>query len=124
MRRRKQILLIGKSERDLMAFSYALNTKAWGQCVYAIDAPSACEALRSLKVDVVVVYGDESWVPVIRKSQSDCRLLLIEAGPEATHADVRISMEATTGEIVEMLRILCARKRGPKPRGDRSCAYI
>ncbi len=117
MRPRKQILLIGKSERDLMAFSYALNTKAWGQCVYAIDAPSACQVLRSSKLDVVVVYGDESWVPVIRKAQPDCRIMVLEHGTVSTHADVRLSVEASPGEIIAMLRILCARKRGPKPGG-------
>ena len=117
MRPSKQILLIGKNERDLMALSYVLNTKSWGQCVYAIDTPSTREALRSLKVDVVVVYGDESWVPVIRKAQPDCRIMVLEHGTVSTHADVRLSVEASPGEIIEMLRILCARKRGPKPGG-------
>ncbi len=97
-----------------MAFSYALNTKAWGQCVYAIDDPSACQGLRSLKLDVVVVYGDESWLPVIRNAQPNCRILLVEPGTESTHADVRLSGEATASEIIEMLRVMCSRKRGPK----------
>lgn len=114
MRPRKQILLIGTNERELMALAYALNTKSWSRCDYAIDTPSAREVLRGAKYDLAVIHGDDSWVQVIRKKQPECRILMVETTSETTHADVRLSGESSTGEIIEMMRIMCSRKRGPK----------
>lgn len=120
MKPRKRVLLIGTFERDVLALSYVLNSKPWCACNAVTPERPLRDHLRRRHYDAALIFADVGAIPAIRAKHPGCRILIVgPADPTEGYADAQIRNPEGNAEIIEMLRILCARKRGPKPRGER-----
>ncbi len=118
MRPRKRVILIGTYERDVLALSCVLNSKPWCACSPVTPERPLRDHLRRRHYDAALIFGDAGAIPAIRAKHPGCHILLV--GPEEPtegYADAQIRNPEGNAEIIEMLRILSARKRGPKPGG-------
>lgn len=120
MSRPKRNVLICGSERVIEPYriTFVLNTKKWCECRCSTSAQET-EALLSAHIfDAAVVLGVPSRIDAIESTQSECKMLFVQTPGRPCRdvvADVVLDANYRTEEIVEILRVLCARKRGPKP---------
>jgi two-component system response regulator CpxR len=132
MRPRKVVLCVTPSEQKLSIQTFVMGT--WGYCV--LGALSAGDALRILQeaepgtIDLMIMT-----LPVIRadelleaavEAQPEIHTLAISATPDQDHnckADVFLPEAFSfSSELHERMRILAARKRGPKKKPVASIA--
>lgn len=117
MRPRKKVLLIGPSELDVLALAYVLNSKGWCACSAVTAAKPLASHLRSTQFDAALIFGASDSIRMLRRRQRECRVMVVGAVPDAgCVADVQVLRVENNAEIIEMLRILTARKRGPTPK--------
>jgi two-component system response regulator CpxR len=129
--RPKKIVLIADADADRVS-RLTLVLETWGYRVErAMDAPAALAAMDRLKTamrrpDVLIVdaelFGAENLVSQGRELQPEMRSLMLgfRSGPELVQTVANVflpRMMCTPTEICERLRVLCLRKRGPKPAG-------
>ncbi len=117
-RPKRKILICGDRVVEVSRLTFVLNTKLWCECRFATSQTETETLLRSHVFDAALILGVEPTIQTVLAAQPECKILFVQPpGTLLSHvcAEVVLDSDYRTEEIVEILRVLCARKRGPKP---------
>lgn len=133
MRPRRHLLLFCEDEHRASDLLFALQTRLYRVSLCADTAAAAALALSAEPpIDCVLVLR----TPSLNPQQTDALLAQLDRNPVVAARVVEIAPVGNTaasalhrrvpaGEriaLFETIRLVCARKRGPKPIRDRSAA--
>jgi CheY-like chemotaxis protein len=129
MRPKKTILCVDDNEQGLAVRKFLLETRGY-RVVTAISAHDAIEILRNSAIDLVLgdlimpqMDGNE-MVQRMKEIAPDVPMMLlsgtVKAFDRANHADAFLPKGACSPvELLERIRVMIARKRGPKKAATR-----
>jgi DNA-binding response OmpR family regulator len=124
MRPKKIILYTSASETDMSTMKYML----WTNGYRALTAANEKEALVVLEKDIALVLVDfnmglTSGNEIVKKLKAIAPLVpmvllgdVYKMARESHNADAGLSKKLPTIELLERIKVMVARKRGPKPR--------
>jgi two-component system response regulator CpxR len=124
MRPRKVILCIDDNEQDLSVLSFMLSTNGY-RVIAAVAPEEAIEIFATSQVDLVVV---DLVMPQMNGAQLVKRLkqmgghvpMILLGDPQAMNAEIHAAdamlakKNCSPLELLERIRIMSARKRGPR----------
>jgi CheY-like chemotaxis protein len=129
MRPKKIILCVDDNEQGLEVRKFLLETRGY-RVVTAVSARDAIEVLRTGGIDLVLgdlimpqMDGNE-MVHRMKEIAPEVPMILlsgtVKAFDRASHADAFLPKGACSpGELLERVRVMIARKRGPKKTVNR-----
>ena len=124
MRPKKTILCVDNNEQSLSVRKFMLETRGY-RVITALDAHDAIERFQASSIDLVLsdlilpqMDGNE-MIRRLKGLQSDVPMILmsgtVKAYERASNADAFLPKGACSPvEVLERIRIMIARKRGPK----------
>ena len=115
---KRKILICGERVIEAYRLTFVLNTKYWCECRCSTSVNETEVLLGAHIFDAAVILGIAPHIHAIESTQSECKILFVRPpGRMLSHvcAEVVLDADYRTEEIVEILRVLCSRKRGPKP---------
>jgi CheY-like chemotaxis protein len=124
MRPRKIILCIDSSERALAVRSFLLETRGF-RVVAASSAQQAMEILTTQHVDLVLAelrmphLDGDSLIGQLKQLMPELPMILtsdtVRTGERSHQADVFLGKgNSSPAELIERIRVMSARKRGPR----------
>ena len=121
MRPPKKILLVASDEDHLGVLRFILETQRF-RVTAAASAVEAAEILRTHFFEVLLcewpLPGIEALLDQARAIDDQLRSLVLATSlketPEGVYADAIATRGCSNAELLERVRILAARKRGPK----------
>ena len=140
MRPRKVLLCVFPNEDELSVMSFMLDTNSFR----VIPAPNAEAAIRAFKENAVDLVLADATLPLVNGMQLVSYLKTIAAhipiivlkGPQTvvlSEADAVLSKSISNQELLGWIKLMSARKRGPRkgslpkhasPEGIRSVLYL
>jgi len=125
MRPAKLILLVGNNAKDLGALKYALATNRY-RVIAEETAQSAIKVLPDLGFDLLLCQCPvENLDDMLASAKQICprtpSIVLSEkaGGLPLTQAPDVCLFRPSMVELLERIKVMCARKRGPKPGSHR-----
>jgi DNA-binding response OmpR family regulator len=120
MRPKKQILLVGSNEDRLGILAYMLQVNGFAVS-RAFSSAEGVERLRQRRRDLLICDlpfdGAQSVLDAGRQANPFMHSMVLRGKLDAWEgcADVEIVRGICAEELLDRVKVLCARKRGPKP---------
>lgn len=122
MRPKSRILIVGSNEDRLGVLAFLLSTNAYAvTCASSIDNARELTLTKDWELLIVDLPLDnvQSLLLTARAAKEGQRTLALapylKFCPEGLFVDCFLPGKITSAEMLERLKVLCARKRGPRP---------
>jgi CheY-like chemotaxis protein len=124
MRHKKSILLVGNNDQELSILRYLLETRSFYRVISASEPLEAIDLFVGTPLHLVIAdlfmakMSGEELTRKLKQINPFVQIMLrgdpLRALRMSHEADALVSKKTAPGDLLERIRIMTARKRGPK----------